>query len=131
MVRNDFVSNSSSSSFIVAYKNNEARKKFAEFCKNSGYGKISDIMYKCVNIKLRLKDINNNVLCFDEEVWDDIVDEIKNNNDITNINSNNFGVYTEDSSEINDNTFADMKIYDLIKEYNNKDVKIVWQQGGW
>ena len=115
MIRNDFVSNSSSSSFIVAYKNDKSRKEFAEFCKNSGYGIISDIMYH--KIKDRKKIIEDG--CFEEEIH-----SYKNDYET-------FDVYTQLSNEIDDYIYAEMKILDLVKQYNNLDVHVVYEEGHW
>ena len=116
MVRNDFVSNSSSSSFIVAFKNEKARKDFAEYCKNSGYGKISDIMYE------HIKDKNYQQ---DPKDVDDNYENYINNFDT-------FDQYTELSNdEISDGIWAEMKIKDLVRKYNNENVQVVYEEEGW
>ena len=124
MLRNDFVSNSSSSSFIIGYKNKEARKKFAEYCKNSGYGIISDIMYNRIMSGINIEDQKQ--LKMHYNYWIDF-----NSDDIKKYDS--FSEHIENSSEMNDYVYADTTIYEILYEkyYNDDNVKIVWNEGGW
>lgn len=50
-VRSDFVTNSSSSSFILAFKDNEDFKEFKKNCNENSYSEIFALIKKCEKIK--------------------------------------------------------------------------------
>ena len=50
-IRSDFVTNSSSSSFILAFKNKEDYKQFKKMCSETNYMEIFNLIKNCEKIK--------------------------------------------------------------------------------
>ena len=121
MIRHDFVSNSSSSSFFIGYTSKEAQEKFAKKCKgNREYGIISDLMYDNIMQTAEKDDY--------ESFKDDFNEEIDKCPIVTR--------HTENTSEYDDESFADLKILDILQRYNeseneNDGVYLLYEQRGW
>ena len=56
MIRNDFVSNSSSSSFMIGFKDHETAYKYRDMIANEWGGKIADLIQKWFDKDKELKN---------------------------------------------------------------------------